>query len=114
MQLKSRVARRQLRVRKSLQGTGIKATRPRLSIYRSTAHIWAQIIDDAGNRTLVSANDVKLKGTKTERAKAVGLTIAQLALAAKCNTIVFDRGSYRYHGRVKALADSAREGGLKF
>jgi len=114
MQLKSRVARRQLRVRKSLQGTGIKVTRPRLTIYRSTAHIWAQIIDDADRRTLVSANDVKLKGTKTERAKAVGLTIAQLALAAKCDTIVFDRGSYRYHGRVKALADAAREGGLKF
>lgn len=114
MKLKSRELRRELRVRSSLHPAGFAAARPRLSIYRSTAHIWAQVIDDNAHKTIASANDTKLKGTKTERAKAVGLSIAALALAAKCDHVVFDRGSFRYHGRVKALADAAREGGLKF
>lgn len=114
MKLKSRNARRQLRVRKSLQPAGFAAARPRLSVYRSTAHIWAQVIDDNNHKTLAAANDLSLKGTKTERAIAVGTAIAKAALALKCTSVVFDRGSFRYHGRVKALAEAARVGGLKF
>ncbi len=106
--------RRLLRVRnKVAQNTGI----PRLSVFRSNQHIWAQIIDDKHGKTLVSASTktIKgLKGTKSEKSQQVGQEIAKLALSKKIINIRFDRGNYRYHGRVKALADGARNGGLKF
>jgi large subunit ribosomal protein L18 len=91
-------------------------TVPRLSVFRSNCHIWAQIIDDKHGKTLVSASTKteKTKGTKSQQAKAVGLAIAKLAEAKKITFIRFDRGLYRYHGRVKALAEGARDGGLKF
>jgi len=86
---------------------------PRLSVFRSNVHISAQIIDDQSGRTLVAASDYSLsKGTKIERAQAVGASLAKLALSAKITQVVFDRGPYRYHGRIKALAESARQTGL--
>lgn len=103
-----------MRVRKKVNGS---AERPRLSVYRSNKAIYCQIIDDLKGHTLVAANsweDAKAAGTKTERAKLVGQRIAEKAKAAGIETVVFDRGGYLYHGRVKALADGAREGGLKF
>lgn len=90
---------------------------PRLSIYRSNQHVWAQIIDDKHGRTLVAASTKsvgKLKGTKSEKAFAVGEAIATLALEKNIIKVRFDRGSYRYHGRVKALAEGARSKGLNF
>jgi large subunit ribosomal protein L18 len=95
--------------------------KPRLSIFRSGRHVYAQIIDDLAGRTLVAASSVdkelrgKLKtGADKEAAAAVGRTVAERAVKAGVSQVVFDRGGYRYHGRVKALADAAREGGLKF
>lgn len=114
MKLRSRVERRKLRVRKNLQSFGVYATRPRLSVYRSNAHIWAQIIDDTKAATLVAFSDLGLKGTKTQKSELVGTKIAQAANKLKIELVVFDRGSYRYHGRVKALAEAARASGLKF
>lgn len=106
--------RRLKRVRnKVAQNLGI----PRLSVFRSNQHIWAQIIDDKHGKTLVSASTKTVKdakGTKSEKATAVGQAIAVLALEKKIINVRFDRGTYRYHGRVKALADGARSGGLKF
>jgi len=106
--------RRLNRVRSKIaQNIGI----PRLSIFRSNQHIWAQIIDDKHGKTLVSASTKTVKetkGTKSEKATAVGQAIAALALEKKVINVRFDRGNYRYHGRVKALADGARLGGLKF
>ena len=106
--------RRLLRVRNKIaQNLGI----PRLSVFRSNQHIWAQIIDDKHGKTLVSASTKTVKeakGTKSETATAVGQAIAALALDKKIIQVRFDRGTYRYHGRVKALADGARLGGLKF
>ena len=89
---------------------------PRLSVHRSLRHISAQVIDDINGKTLVSANDVSLKltGRKTESAQAVGKKIAELAKAAKIEAVRFDRGAYRFHGRIAALAEAARENGLKF
>jgi large subunit ribosomal protein L18 len=111
-------ARRHSRVRKNLAGT---AERPRLNVFRSTLGIYAQVIDDQSGRTLVSASTVdrdlreKLKGMKrSEQAKAIGQAVAERAKDKGIQTVVFDRGGYRYIGRVKALADGAREGGLKF
>jgi large subunit ribosomal protein L18 len=92
----------------------------RLSVHRSNNHIYAQIIDDKKGETLVTYSDSKLKftedkkGTKSERAFMVGKKLAELALKKKVSKVVFDRGGYKYHGRVKALAEGAREGGLKF
>jgi large subunit ribosomal protein L18 len=107
-----------VRVRKHVSGT---PERPRLNVYRSLAHIYAQVIDDTDGRTLVAAStlDASLKpelGTlnKTAEAQAVGRLVAQRALAAGINAVVFDRGGYGYHGRIKALADAAREAGLQF
>lgn len=89
--------------------------RYRLSVFRSNKHIYCQIIDDTNSKTLLSSSDVKQKGkNKIERAKEVGTTIAKLSSAMKIKEIVFDRGGYKYHGRVKALAEGAREGGLVF
>ncbi|EKD93779.1 MAG: 50S ribosomal protein L18 [uncultured bacterium] len=97
--------------------TKIKATsdRPRLVVYRSLQSIYAQLIDDAQGKTLVSSSDMKVKkGTKMERAAHVGKELAEKAMALKIETCVFDRNGYKYHGRVKAVAEGAREGGLKF
>jgi large subunit ribosomal protein L18 len=113
----SRIKRHQ-RIRKRLQGTGEK---PRLSVYKSLNHIYAQLIDDAAGKTILSASTlekeirISLKhGGNLEAAKKVGASLAQKALGKKITTVVFDRAGYRYHGCVKALADAAREQGLKF
>lgn len=100
-----------LRVRKKVNGT---PERPRLSVYRSNKAIYCQIINDLAGHTLASANSHGLSGTNTAQAAEVGKMIAERAKAAGINTVVFDRGGYLYHGRVKALADGAREGGLQF
>ena len=95
--------------------------RPRLSVFRSSLHIYAQVIDDARGVTLAAASSIDKqlkeglsKGANVEAAKAVGKLLAERALAAGVKEVVFDRGSYMFHGRVKALADAAREGGLSF
>lgn len=104
--------RRQRRVRAKVSGT---AARPRLSVFRSLRSIYAQLIDDTTGTTLVSVDDRKLKGdNKTAKATNVGLKLAELAKAKNITTVVFDRGGRQYHGRVKAVADGAREGGLQF
>src|SRR2546425_11891215 len=105
------------RIRKKVMGT---AERPRLNVYRSLNHIYAQLVDDLKGVTLVSASTAE--GKKSERstggnvaaAKTVGKNIAERAKAKRITKVVFDRGGYIYHGRVKALADAAREGGLQF
>ena len=109
---------RHMRVRKNLAGT---AERPRLNIFRSSTGIYAQIIDDAAGRTLVAASTVdkelreRVKGLKkSEQAKLVGQTVAERAKGKGITAVVFDRGGFKYIGRVKALADGAREGGLQF
>ena len=106
------------RVRQAVSGT---AARPRLSVYRSLSHLYAQVIDDTTGRTLVSAssNDKESRkqtkgGGNVAAAKVVGKTVAERARQKGITQVVFDRGGYRYHGRVKALADAAREAGLKF
>jgi large subunit ribosomal protein L18 len=111
--------RRRLRVRRNLRRAG--NGRPRLSVFRSSRHIYAQVIDDAAGRTLAAASslDGDLKaglktGTDIAAAGAVGKLIAERAKAAGIDKVVFDRGGYLFHGRVKALADAAREGGLDF
>jgi large subunit ribosomal protein L18 len=107
-------ARRTLRVRSKVKGT---AERPRLTVFRSNRAMWAQVIDDRTGHTLVSAStlNVSEKGlSKTDQATKVGLILAERAKAAGVEHVVFDRGPYLYHGRVKALADGAREGGLDF
>lgn len=110
--------RRHSRVRKNLTGS---AERPRLNVFRSLSGIYAQVIDDQAGNTLVSASTVdrdlreKMKGLKkAEQAKLVGQTVAERAKSKGIQAVVFDRGGYRYSGRVKALADGAREGGLQF
>ncbi len=106
-------ARRIKRIRSSLKNNlGI----PRLTIHRTLKHMWAQIIDDKHGKTLVasSTKQVKAKGTKTEKAALLGKEIALLATKAKIVKIRFDRGQFKYHGRVKALAEAARVSGLKF
>jgi large subunit ribosomal protein L18 len=107
--------RRHKRVRGKVAGT---ADRPRLVVTRSNRGIVAQLVDDSGGRTVASASWLQVaksfKGNKTAQAAEVGKLLAQKAKAAKVDSAVFDRGGYLYHGRVKALADAAREGGLKF
>jgi large subunit ribosomal protein L18 len=111
--------RRKARVRKALKARA--NGRPRLSVHRSDKNIYAQIIDDASGRTIAAAStldkDVKASvknGSTSEAAAAIGKLIAERGLAAKVSEVIFDRGSYLFHGRVKALADAAREGGLQF
>ena len=104
------------RIRKKLRGT---AEAPRLSVYRSNSEIYAQLIDDKGGKTLVAVGSIdktlqKDKGNKTEKARLVGKMLAEKALAQGISSVVFDRNGFLYHGRVKSLADGAREGGLKF
>lgn len=106
--------RRHVRVRTKISGT---PECPRLNVFRSNSNIHAQIIDDVNGKTLVSASSVELKlknGGNVEAAKTVGTEVAKRALAANIENVVFDRGGYIYTGRVKALADAAREAGLKF
>ena len=108
--------RRKLRIRKKVNGT---AERPRLSVFRSSRHIYAQVIDDASGKTLAAASTVEkeLKGsksTKSEEAATVGKLVAERAKAAGVERVVFDRAGFRYHGRIKSLADAAREAGLEF
>jgi large subunit ribosomal protein L18 len=109
-------ARRHFRLRKRITGT---AGRPRLVINRSTRHIYAQVVDDTTGRTLVSAStlDTTLRGAEGDKsalARRVGALVAERAKAAGIDSVVFDRGGNRYHGRIAALADAAREGGLEF
>lgn len=103
------------RIRRKISGTG---ERPRLAVFRSTKHIYAQVIDDRAGQTVASASsggkDASFKGGNVAGAKEVGRLIAERAKAKGITSVVFDRGGYLYHGRVKALADAAREGGLEF
>ncbi len=111
--------RRRMHVRNKMTGT---SERPRLTVFRSSKHIYAQLIDDLTGRTLASATSLAKKedrgkvgyGGNVKAAKAVGLRLAEAAKAAGVTKAAFDRGHYRYHGRVKALAEGAREGGLQF
>ncbi|MEJ7902042.1 MAG: 50S ribosomal protein L18 [Thermomicrobiales bacterium] len=111
--------RRHRRVRAKVSGT---TQRPRLNVFRSSAHIYAQVIDDTQSHTIVAASDLEevvreragAGATKSARAKAVGEVIAERAKSAGVDAVLFDRGGFLYHGRVKAVADGAREGGLKF
>ena len=98
-------------IRKKISGS---SERPRLAVFRSNKQIYAQLIDDINGNTLASASSVDSKGTKIEQATAVGKLIADYAKKVGVDSVVFDRGGFLYHGRVKALADSAREAGLKF
>ncbi len=110
--IKTQRTRRQKRVRAKLFGT---AERPRLAVFRSLCHINAQLIDDAARRTLVSVRDTeipKTKDTPLQRAKAVGVLLAEKAKQQRITAVIFDRRSYAYHGRVAALADGVREGGI--
>ena len=110
---RAQAVRRANRVRSRVFGT---AAQPRLSVFRSLKHIYAQIINDDLSKTLVAVSDasIPLTGKPNERAVAVGRELAKLAVKAGITQVVFDRGSYRYHGRVASLAQGAREGGLKF
>lgn len=116
LKIKGRI-KRSIRIRAKINGT---KDRPRLCVFRSSRFIYAQIIDDTVQKTLVSANEKELKKTPGEklnkfgRAKLVGQLLSQKAIKVKIEKIVFDRNGYKYHGRIKALADAAREGGLKF
>jgi large subunit ribosomal protein L18 len=102
------------RIRRKMAGTG---ERPRLNVYRSLNHIYAQVIDDQKGETLVSASTLSLKvktGGNVAAAKEIGKAVAELAVKQGIKKVVFDRGGYLYHGRIKALADAAREAGLEF
>jgi large subunit ribosomal protein L18 len=108
--------RRRRRVRGKIFGT---AARPRLNVFRSLEHIYAQLIDDEAGHTLVAASSTEkavrdLKGKKSDEAVAIGKLVAQRASDKQIKKVVFDRAGYRYHGRVKSVADGAREGGLEF
>jgi len=107
--------RRHMRIRAKIKGT---EKYPRLSIFRSNKYIYAQLIDDLNGKTLVSVSDIKInkknKLNKTEKAKEIGFSLAKKAINNKIKKIIFDRGGYKYHGRIKAVAEGAREGGLKF
>ncbi|HEY0964188.1 MAG TPA: 50S ribosomal protein L18 [Candidatus Paceibacterota bacterium] len=103
---------RHKRLRSKIAGT---AARPRLAVYRSNSFIYAQLIDDAAGKTIASADSRKEKaGTGVEKAKSVGAAIAKKAVAANITEVVFDRGGFKYQGSIAALADAAREAGLKF
>lgn len=104
--------KRKLKIRARVTGT---KDRPRLAVHRTNVHIYAQLVDDNDHKTLVSSSDVKIKkGTKSERAKQVGDELAKLAKTKKITNVVFDRSGYRFHGRIKELAQGARDGGLIF
>jgi large subunit ribosomal protein L18 len=105
--------KRHKRIRAKIIGT---SEMPRLYVFRSIKYIYAQLIDDHKQKIIIAVNDkkIKKKGTKIDKAKEVGRLIAKEALAQKIEKVVFDRGGYRYHGRIKAVAEGAREGGLIF
>lgn len=107
-----RKKRRQVRTRNNIKGSD----RVRVSVYRSNKYIFAQLIDDVKNITVVGLSEkaLKTKGTKSEKAKALGLLLAEKAKEKKISKLVFDRGSYAYHGRVKNVAEGLREGGMDF
>jgi len=111
-EIRSRIHRR---IRRKLSGT---PQRPRLAVFRSVAHIYAQVIDDTEGKTIVSASSVdkggKTNGGNVAAAKSIGKLVAERAREKGIKSVVFDRGGYQYHGRIKALADAAREGGLEF
>jgi large subunit ribosomal protein L18 len=116
---KKQIERRKARVRRTIKA--VAGERPRLSVFRSSKHIYAQVIDDRKGATVAAASSIEkdmrtnLKtGADVDAAKAVGKLVAERASAAGVTVVVFDRGNYMYHGRVKALADAAREGGLSF
>ena len=109
-----RKIKRQIRTRSKIKGTGV---RPRLSVYRSNRFMYAQLIDDQAQKTIVGVSEKHIKETlsgKIARAKAVGVLLAKKAIDKKIKKAVFDRGSYSYHGRINAIAAGAREGGLEF
>jgi large subunit ribosomal protein L18 len=111
---KYKVAKRTIRhkrLRAKVSGT---AARPRLAVFKSNTAVYGQLIDDVAGKTIVAVDSRKVKGTRLESAKAVGLEIAKKAMAAKLTEVVFDRGGFQYQGIVAAVADGAREGGLKF
>ena len=104
--------KRHLRVRNKVSGT---QERPRLVVFRSLKHIYAQLVDDTANHTIATVSDLNIEqGKKSERAAEVGKMIAERAKSAGITRVVFDRAGYRYHGRIKAVADGARKGGLEF
>ncbi len=103
--------KKKIRIRKTVQGT---EERPRLCVFRSGKHIYAQIIDDVKGHTLVSVSSLGKDVTGLDQAKTVGVEVAKAALSKKITSVVFDRNGYLYHGRVKSLAEGAREGGLNF
>jgi large subunit ribosomal protein L18 len=111
----SQKQRRQIRVRAKIFGTKNK---PRLSVFKSNKYIFAQVINDEIGQTLVGISEKELslkeKANKTERARELGIALAKRAIDKKIKSVAFDRGSYLYHGRIKALAEGARKGGLKF
>jgi large subunit ribosomal protein L18 len=111
-EIRSRIHRR---IRRKLSGT---PQRPRLAVFRSVAHIYVQVIDDTEGKTIVSASSVdkggKTNGGNVAAAKSIGKLVAERAREKGIKSVVFDRGGYQYHGRIKALADAAREGGLEF
>lgn len=113
--MKNKKAEKRIRLKKKIRtkifGT---AKHPRLSVFRSNNYIYAQLIDDTKGLTIVSSSDLKNKGTKVEGSKAVGKEVAEKAVAKGIKTCVFDRNGFKYTGRIKALADAAREAGLKF
>lgn len=112
MNIIKRKLRRQIRTRGKIMGT---AVRPRMSVYRSNTSVAVQLIDDATRATIFGVCEPKdAKGKKIERAKALGLLVAEKAKEKKITKVIFDKGSYAYHGRVKAIAEGAREGGLEF
>jgi large subunit ribosomal protein L18 len=104
-------ARRHTRVRAKVAGT---AERPRLVVFRSLKHIYAQLVDDVTGKTMLTVSDAKLEGKKSDKSVEVGKRLASRAKEAGVTSVVFDRAGYQYHGRVKAVADGAREGGLEF
>jgi large subunit ribosomal protein L18 len=108
----AKLQKRKAHVRKNVTGS---ADKPRLTVFRSNTHIYAQLIDDVSSKTLVSASDVAIKaGKPVEKAAEVGAKIAELAMKKGIETVIFDRNGRQFHGRVKALADAARNAGLKF
>lgn len=110
---KDKYLRRRRRTRAKIRGT---AQRPRVSVFRSLRYISAQVIDDEQGRTILAMTEPKIvaKGTKTERALTLGVTLGQKLVEQDITTIVFDRGAYKYHGRVKAVAEGLRQSGIKF
>lgn len=113
--MKDKIKRRDTRHHKIRKKVSGRQQKPRLTVFKSNKYVWAQIIDDEKGTTLTAISDKKVKAaTKIERAKEAGMILAQKAIKKNIKKVVFDRSGYKYHGRVKALAEGAREGGLNF